>query len=125
MAAPRSAVQGTVVNTVWKIDITIALIILLACFAVLFSIAWTGITKGRAPSASPKPIPDGPEKQQWIARFRARIVHRLTAGGMYTVEDAAAAADAELDALDEDFMTDDPEISADECLSYWENDEHA
>lgn len=62
----------------------------------------------------------------WAARFKARIVERLTTGQTtWTKEGAELAAESEYEATATyDALTgfeNDPEGSADEALSYWED----
>lgn len=64
---------------------------------------------------------------EWGRRFTARIVERLTVeGSPWTREQAEAAAEAELEAIDSEDRRwarhDTPEDSADEALTYWEDD---
>lgn len=73
--------------------------------------------------------------EQWKQRFIAHIVGQLTEG--FTPEGALEVAQAEYDAITDmelwrsrpgapqtvtSYMDEEPEASADECLSYWDDD---
>lgn len=69
-------------------------------------------------------------EQEWQERFKSRIVERLTVEDTkWTREEAIAAAQAEWEGLSgsvgEDAhwaLDENPEDSADESLSYWDDD---
>lgn len=75
------------------------------------------------------PMPTG--KEAWGARFRLRIIERLTLPPdkhSWRYAKALAAANSEWEAIEEDFnleralaygITDDPVEAADECLEAW------
>lgn len=59
---------------------------------------------------------------EWEARFKTRIIARLMQSPTeWTIEAAQEAAQNEFDCVTVD-LTDNPEWSADECLSYWDDD---
>lgn len=63
--------------------------------------------------------------EEWKTRFMARVVEQL--GDGFTAEAALEAAENEYDAVSDTtmnpaYMDERPEDSADECLSYWDDD---
>lgn len=57
--------------------------------------------------------------EEWARRFKARVMERAQ------LTEDSGVADAECEAAMEDgsWVNDNPEDSADEALSYWDNDE--
>lgn len=61
--------------------------------------------------------------EEYARRFKARILARLSGPDtIWTQENAEEAATDEWESFDRG-DDNDPEGSADDCLSYWENDE--
>lgn len=68
--------------------------------------------------------------EEWEARFKLRIISRLVVeGSPWTPEEASAAAQCEWEGISQDVgqnamwsLDESPEDSADESMSYWEDD---
>lgn len=76
--------------------------------------------------AAPMPT----KAEEWEARFKLRIISLLTVeGSQWTREQAMVAAQAEWEGIGQDVgenamwsLDESPEDSADESMSYWEDD---
>jgi hypothetical protein len=61
-------------------------------------------------------------EEEWERRFKLYIINTLTASDEWAIDEATAMAENEFDSTEAD-LTEVPEDSAQEAMSYWDADE--